>query len=78
MIIAFDVPTSVRRCLSQSYENNIVQLLNASQITLVVTFTADCTCHHLTNSLKKLKFPRKLRNSQQIWEFSNGKFCSIW
>ena len=43
---------------------------------LVVTCTADCTCHHLTNSRKKLKFPGVRRNFSQIWEFSNPK-CSL-
>ena len=30
------------------------------------------------NSRKKLKFLGELRNSKQIWEFRNRKYCSTW
>ena len=46
-------------------KKNVAQLLNCSQITLVVTCTADCTFHHRTNSAKKFEFPRELRNTKQ-------------
>ena len=56
MALAFDVVIAIRPCLSRGYERNIVELINSSQITLAVTCTTDCTCHHLTNLQKKLKF----------------------
>ena len=65
MVVAFDVLTSIRLCLSQICGKNVGQLLNCSQIPLVVTCTADSTLHHQTNSAKKFKFPRELRNSKQ-------------
>ena len=46
-------------------KKNVGHLLNGSQINLVVTCAADCTFHHMTNSAKKFKFPRELRNSRQ-------------
>ena len=44
-------------CLSRCYERNIVEL---------ITCTAHCTCHHVKNLRKKLKFPGELGNSKQI------------
>ena len=65
-------------CLRGCQERNIVEWVNSSRINLVVTCTADCTYHHLTNSRKKLKFPAEMRNSKQIWEFNNRKCCPTW
>ena len=60
MGLAFDVMTIKLPCLRHltgCFERNIVEGVNSSQTNLVVTHTADCTCHHLTNSRRKLIFP---------------------
>ena len=44
----------------------------------MVTSAADCSCHHLTNLRKKLKFPGVLSNCKQIREFRNRKYCWTW
>ena len=59
-------------------EKDIAEWVDSSQISLGVTSTADCTCHHLTNSRKKLKFLYELRSCKQVWKFSNRKYCSTW
>ena len=52
MVLEFDVLTPKLPSLSQGsrpiFETSIVQLVNPGQINLVVTCTADCTCHHMT------------------------------
>ena len=54
-------------CLNWSYQKNMVEWFNSTLINLVVTYTADCICHQLTNSRKKLKFAAEPRNSKQIY-----------
>ena len=48
----FEVLTPKLSCLIRFshliFETNVVERVNSGQISLVVTFTADCTCHHLT------------------------------
>ena len=50
--LAFDVLTPKLSCLIRFshliFETNVVERVNSGQISLVVTCTADCTCHHLT------------------------------
>ena len=50
--LAFDVFTPILSCLIRFchiiFETNVVERVNSGQIRLVVTCTADCTCHHLT------------------------------
>ena len=54
--LAFDVLTPKLSCLIEFrhfiFETNVVERVNSGQISLVVTCTAVCTCHHL-------KFPAK-------------------
>ena len=38
------------------FETNVVERVNSGQISLVVTCTPDCTCHHLTIPAKILNF----------------------
>ena len=49
---AFDVLTpNLSRVIRLShliFETNVVEQVNSGQISLVVTCTADCTCHHMT------------------------------
>ena len=49
---AFDVLTPKLSCLIRFsrfiFETNVIERVNSSQISLVVTCTANCTCHHLT------------------------------
>ena len=79
MVLALDVITPKPPCLSRCHRTNIDELsVNSSKINFVVTCIADCTCHHLTNSRKKLKFLAELRNSNQIREFSNRKCGLSW
>ena len=59
-------------------KKNIAEWVDSCQISLGVTCTADCTCHYLTNSGKKLNFLGELRNSNQVCEFSDRKYCSTW
>ena len=76
--LARHVITTKLPCQSRCFQRNIVESLNSSKINLVVTYTADCTCHHLTNRQKKLKFPGELSNSKQIRKFKDRKCCSTW
>ena len=50
--LAFDLSTPKLSCLIPFNhlisETNVVERVNSGQISLVVTCTADCTCHHLT------------------------------
>ena len=50
--LAFDVLTpNLSRLIRFShliFETNVVEQVNSGQISLVVTCTADCTCHHMT------------------------------
>ena len=50
MVLAVDVRTPKVPCLTRfihlMFETNVVERVNSGQISLVVTFTADCTCHH--------------------------------
>ena len=49
--LAFDVLTPKLSCLTRFFhlifETNLVERVNSGQVSLVVTCTADCTCHHL-------------------------------
>ena len=49
--LAFDVLTPKLSCLTRFnrliFETNVVERVNSGRICLVVTCTADCTCHHL-------------------------------
>ena len=49
--LAFDVLTPKLSCLIRFghpiFQTSVVQRVNSGQISLVVTCTADCTCHHL-------------------------------
>ena len=54
--LAFDVLTPKLSYLIRFslliFETNAVERANSGQISLVVTCTADCTCHHLTIPVK--------------------------
>ena len=54
--LAFDVLTPKPSCLIRFslliFETNVVERVNSGQINLVVTCTANCTCHHLTIAAK--------------------------
>ena len=76
-MVAFYLIIEKLSYLSRCWERNIVEWFSSSKINLVVTCTSNWTCHHVTNSRKKLKFPGELRYSKQIWEFTNRKCCSI-
>ena len=78
MVLALDVTTPKPPCLNRWHRTNIDELANSSKIYFVVTCIADSTCHHLTNSGKKLKFPAEMRNSKQIREISNRKCGPSW
>ena len=49
--LAFDVLTPKLSCMIPfshfNFETNVVERVNYGQISLVMTCTADCTCHHL-------------------------------
>ena len=49
--LAFDVLTPKLSCVIRFdhliFQTNVVQRVNSGQISVVVTCTADCTCHHL-------------------------------
>ena len=49
--LAFDVLIRKLSCLIRFghliFQTNVVQRVNSGQISVVVTCTADCTCHHL-------------------------------
>ena len=51
MGLAFNVSTPKLPCLIRFghliFQTNVVERVNSGQISLVVTCTADCTCHHL-------------------------------
>ena len=61
---AFDVLAPNLSCLI--FKINVVERVNSGQISLVVTCTADCACHHFRIAAKKLKFLRELSNLKQI------------
>ena len=67
--LAFDLLTPKLSCLIRSshliLETNVVERVNSGQISLVVTCTADCTCHP--------SFLRELINLKQIKPFSYPK-----
>ena len=51
MVLAGDVQTLKLPCLTLFIHlmfetNNVVERVNSGQISLVVTCTTDCTCHH--------------------------------
>ena len=50
--LAFDDLTPILSCLTRvsplTFKTNVAERVNSGQIRLVVTCTADCTCHHLT------------------------------
>ena len=50
--LAFDDLTPKMLCLIRFsdliFETNVVERVNLGQISLLVTCTTDCTCHHLT------------------------------
>ena len=50
--LAFGVLTPKLSCLIRYshliFETNVVELVNSGQISLLVTCTTDCTCHHVT------------------------------
>ena len=50
MVLAVDVQTPKLPCLTRfihlMFETNVVERVNSGQISLVVTCTTDCTCHH--------------------------------
>ena len=66
--LAFDVLTPELSCLIRFghliFQTNVVQRVNSGRICLVVTCTADCTCHHL-------KIPGKNWNFWQNWSIWN-------
>ena len=49
--LAFDVLTRKLSCLTRfihpMFETHVVEQVNSGRISLVVTCTDDCTCHHL-------------------------------
>ena len=49
-------------------------VISADVMNLVVTCTADCTCHHLT---KNIIFLSEIWNLKQIKDLANRKCCSI-
>ena len=50
MVLAVDVQTPKLPCLTRfirpMFETNVVERVNSGQISLVVTCTTGCTCHH--------------------------------
>ena len=50
MALAVDVQTPKLPCLTRfihlMFETNVVERVKSGQISLVVTCTTDCTCHH--------------------------------
>ena len=50
---AFDVLTPKLSCLI--FKTNVVERVNSGQISLVVTCTADCACHHFRIAAKKIE-----------------------
>ena len=54
--LAFDVLTPKLPCLIRFghfiFQTNLVERVNSGQISLVVTCTADCTCHQLKITAK--------------------------
>ena len=51
--LTFDVLTHKLTCLTRFshlvFETNVVERVDSGEISLVVTCTSDCTCHHLRN-----------------------------
>ena len=49
-VLAVDVQTPklpcLTRCIRLMFETNVVEPVNSGQISLVVTCTDGCTCHH--------------------------------
>ena len=58
--LAFDVLTPKLSFLIRFdhliFQTNVVERVNAGKISLVVTCTADCTCHHLKIPAKNSNF----------------------
>ena len=56
MVLAFEVLTPklsyLTRLIHLMFETNLVERINSGQISLALTCTADCTCHHPTISAK--------------------------
>ena len=55
MVFALYVITSKLPGLSGCYKRNIVKSVNSSEINVMVTCTANCTCHQVTNSRYEIK-----------------------
>ena len=66
--LAFDVLTPKLSCVIRFddliFQTNVVERVISGKISLVVTCTADCTCHHL-------KIPAKNCNFWENWPISN-------
>ena len=66
--LAFDVSTPKLSCMIRFdyliFQANIVERVNSGKISLVVTCTADCRCHHL-------KIPAKNSNFRENWSIWN-------
>ena len=61
--LAFDVLTpNLSRLIRFShliFETNVVEQVNSGQISLVVTCTADCTCHHFRIAARKFEISER-------------------
>ena len=73
---AFDVLTPKRSCLIRSspliFETNVVERVNLGQISLVVTCTADYTCHHFRIAARKIEISERTEQFEtniSIWPF---------
>ena len=68
--LAFDVLThklsGLTRFSDVVFETNVAERVNSGQISLVVIVTADCTCHHLRIS------GRKIENSERTEQFEKN------
>ena len=60
---AFDVLTPTLSCLIRFspfiFETNVVERVNSGQISLVVTCTDDCTCHHFRIAAIKIEISER-------------------
>ena len=72
--LAVNVLTFKLSCLTRFshliFETNLVERVNSGQISLVVTCTADCTCHHLTIPAKF----KQIKPFSYLKRRSTGKF----
>ena len=61
--LAFDVLTpNLSRLIRFShliFETNVVEQVNSGQISLVVTCTADCACHHFRIAARKIEISER-------------------